>query len=88
MSINFDKPVSPDILQKLEEHFGEPKASDSKTLLYDRMEAVNQRVMREIANAAKQPVIVEINGIGDRKTMEDGTEYEVTEGGWIQRDPL
>lgn len=88
MSINFDKPVNSEALAKIVETFGEPVAKDKKTFLYNNIETIEQRLMKQIANAAKQPAIVELNGVGSRKTMEDGTEYEVTENGWIQRDPV
>jgi len=38
--------------------------------------------MKKIANAAKQPVSIELNDLGEVKTMQDGTKYEVTPNGW------
>lgn len=82
MSINFQKPVSNAIYEQLKEAMGEPVATDRRTFLYDQVRTVEQRLMKEIANAAKQPVIVELNSVGDIKTMDDGQRYELTPEGW------
>lgn len=82
MSVNFQKPVSSAIFEQLKEAMGEPVATDNRTFLYDRMRGVEQRLMKEIANAAKQPVAVELNTVGDIKVMDDGQRYELTPDGW------
>jgi hypothetical protein len=82
MSLNFNQPVSDDVLDRLKSMFGEPVASDRKTFLYPSMPEINSRQMTEIANAAKQPVTVALHSTGDIKTMTDGTRYEVTATGW------
>ena len=82
MSMNFNQPVNPEALRMIEEVFGKPVVSDGKTLLFDNMGEIDSRDMRNIANAAKQPAIIEIHGGSDIKVMADGTRYQVTPNGW------
>lgn len=82
MSIQFENPVNDAALEKIKELFGEPVASDRKTLLFDKMGEIRQYEMKEVANLAKQPATVEIHCQGTIKTMSDGTRYEVTPQGW------
>jgi len=82
MSMNFQNPVSEELAAKITEEFGQPVATDRKTFLFDQMKQIDQRLMKQIANEAKQPVSVEVNGEGDIKTMSDGTQYRVTPQGW------
>jgi len=82
MSMNFNEPVNDAALARIKELFGEPVASDRKTLLFDHMTEIHSRDMKEIANLAKQPAAIEIHGDGDIKTMGDGTRYQVTPKGW------
>ena len=88
MSMQFDNPVNDAALAKIKELFGEPVASDRKTLLFDRMRDIRQHEMKEVANLAKQPATVEIHGQGTIKTMSDGTRYEVTPQGWRKLDAV
>jgi hypothetical protein len=81
MSINFDEPVDEELIAKLKAMIP-VVANDRKTFLLDAMNVIDGRDMKEIANAAKQPVKVEIHGQGEIKTLEDGTRYEVTPRGW------
>lgn len=86
MSMQFDQPVNDEAFKKIVETFGEPVAHDRQTFLFDRMGAIKQRLMTEIANAAKQPAAVELHGEGEIKTMSDGTRYRVTPTGWQKID--
>jgi len=82
MSMNFDRPVDDEIIEKIKNVFGEPAAHDRKTFIFDRMAEIHQSEIKEIANSAKQVATVEVNGEGDIKTMADGTRYQVTPQGW------
>lgn len=83
MSMNFQDPVNNEALAKIMEGFGDKVvAHDNKTFLLANVDAINQKLMKEIANAAKQPATVELNGDGDVKVMSDGTRYRVTPNGW------
>lgn len=82
MSMNFTQPVNDEAFTKIKELFGEPAASDRKTLLFDEMNEIRQKDMKEVANLAKQPVTIEIHGEGEIKTLSDGTRYQVTPRGW------
>lgn len=84
MSMTFDQPVNPETRKLIEEHFGKPYAEDGKTFLFNQMETIDQRVMKEIANKAKQPATVELDGKDTIRTMSDGTRYQVTEKGWVK----
>lgn len=86
MAMSFDKPVNDEALKKIVETFGEPVHHDRKTFLFDRMGAIQQRLMADIANAAKQPATVEVVGEGEIKVMSDGTRYRVTPTGWKKID--
>ena len=85
MSINFDEPVSDEVTDELKRMLGDQVvAQDEKTTLLTQLEdfTLLQRRMKKIANMANQPVVVEINDLGDIKTMSDGTRYKVTQAGW------
>jgi hypothetical protein len=86
MAMQFDKPVNDEAMAKIVEAFGQPVATDRKTFLFDNMGAIKQRLMTEIANAAKQPATVEVVGEGEIKVMSDGTRYRVTPTGWKKID--
>ncbi len=66
----------------MKKFFGEAVASDRRQFLYDDMKEIRQVEMKAIANAAEQPVTVELHEPGEIKTMADGTRYEVTPTGW------
>lgn len=84
MSMQFEKPVDNETIEKIKKVFGEPAAHDRKTFLFDRMSEIRQSEMKEIADSAKQVTTVEVNGAGDIKTMADGTRYQVTDKGWVR----
>jgi len=86
MSMNFVNPVNDAALTEIVKEFGPPVATDRKTFLFDRMNKLEQRAMKRIANAAKQPATVEIHAEGDIKIMSDGTRYQVTPTGWKRLD--
>lgn len=82
MSMNFNEPVNDAALAMIKDALGEPAATDRKTFLFDKFNEIKQQEMKAIANAARQPATVEINGEGDVKTMADGAQYRVTPQGW------
>lgn len=82
MSINTEQPMNAATAARLREMFGEPVAADPKTMLFDKLKALDQREMSDVARIAGQPVTVEVNGPGEVKTMSDGSKYQVTSQGW------
>lgn len=86
MSINFNEPVNEATTSMIEELFGVPKVEDRKTFLFDRLDTIWGDKMKRLTNQAQQPVTVEAHGLGDIKTMADGTRYRVTENGWEKLD--
>lgn len=82
MSINFKDPMNEDARRIMEELCGKPVATDERTALFNNMRTIRQPEMNRLANAAKQPITVEIHSDGDIKTMSDGTRYRVTPLGW------
>lgn len=82
MSINFQNPPNPEAYARMLKAFGEPAAKSDREFLFDRIQTIEQREMRELTNVAKQPVTVELHDVGEIKTMSDGSRYEVTAGGW------
>ena len=86
MSMSFQDPLNDEAFAKIVKEFGEPVAVDGerKTLLFDNIKEINQLVMKEIANTAKQPTTVELHGEGEIKTMSDGSRYQVTSRGWVK----
>ena len=89
MSINFEHPMNSVALEKLRELITDgsipnPVAQDEFRALFNDKLELQQRKMTQLANAAKQPVTVELNEEGDIKEMSDGTKYRVTPKGWIK----
>lgn len=83
MSINFNDDLDQerqDAIQKIL-GVGNIVAKDKKTILSNLRE-FDRRLMTEVANAAKQPARVDLHGVGEIKTLSDGTRYEVTANGW------
>ena len=81
MSINFDEDMNPEareLVKKLK-----PIAMDNRQALLNHMELIKQKEMKHIANAAKQPMTLEINKIGDRKIVGD-IVYELRKEGWYR----
>jgi hypothetical protein len=86
MSLNFDQPVDNEVIEKIKQILP-VVAHDRKTFLLGKFEAFESREMKKLANAAKQPARVELHGLGEIKTLEDGTRYEVTARGWRKLEP-
>lgn len=83
MSMSFDEPVNNAALKRIFELFGEPVSlGNRRKLLFNNMNEVNQKDMKEIANLAGQPVMVGVHSLGEIVEMSDGTRYQVTEKGW------
>lgn len=86
MSISFDDDMGSEISTRLQRMF-DVKAIDKRVALLNNVQqALDQTKMKELANAAKQPVTVEVNSIGDRKEV-GGVVYELNDKGW-QRLPI
>ena len=84
MSMTFDRDLNPEAVSMIDEMFGDSvKVIDERNVLLDSFEA-GRREMTELANIAKQPVVIEINEPGEIKTMLDGTQYKVTPQGWVK----
>jgi len=87
MSMNFNDPMNPETAALIKEMYGEKIAAmDGKTVLLKQLNEIKQSDMKEITNTANQPLSVEINGLGEIKTMSDGTKYRVTARGWQRVD--
>jgi len=87
MSMNFDDKINPEASALIAKYFGDKADQvDDRTVLLDTVNLFNQKNMKEIANAAGQPVVVELHGEGDIKTLSDGTRYRVTRRGWVRLD--
>lgn len=89
MSINFNNPMNNKALEKLRELISDgslpaPVAQDDYRALFNKRLDLQPRKLTELANAAKQPVTVELNEEGEIKEMSDGTKYKVTRKGWIK----
>jgi len=83
MSIEFNSQINPEAMEMLGKLFDSHiSAMDNKTVLLKNMDVIKQSEMKQIVNAANQPAVLEINNIGEIKTMSDGTRYEVTKSGW------
>lgn len=82
MSVIFPSIPNELAIKMMEEYFGKPVASDGKTNLFNELPEIESRLVKAIANAAEQPVSIEMNSIGDIKTMEDGTQWRLTPTGW------
>lgn len=82
MSINFQDPANAEALRMMQEAFGKPVASDGKTNLFNELPVIDRPTMRQITNAAGQPVTVELCDVGTVKTMDDGTTWRLAPNGW------
>ncbi|MEW8051282.1 MAG: hypothetical protein AB2754_15950 [Candidatus Thiodiazotropha endolucinida] len=85
MSISFDNDMGPEAQSMIKEMF-DVAAIDERTALLEKMEGTlkspfNRKQMGDVARAAKQPMTLEINKIGDRKEV-GGVVYELDEKGW------
>ena len=82
MSMSFDNPLTEEQQKIRDEFLGDSMvAGDEKTALFEHFN-LQREEMSKLANAVEQPVTVEINDIGDTKTMSDGTKYHLTKQGW------
>lgn len=84
MSMTFDQPVNEETKKLIQEAFGLPVAEDGRNFLFNNMEAIDQKIMKKIANTAQQPATVAIDGKDTIRTMHDGTQYKVTDRGWVR----
>ena len=82
MDISTPEPMNDEMQEKLKEMFGEPFAQDERTALMDKLIDIDRKQMTDLANIAKQPISVGIQGVGEIKTLSDGTRYQVTDRGW------
>ena len=81
MSINFDDPMNDEAREFMHKLMGNPVAEDDRTALFDKLGQLEQAEMKRLANAAKQPVQVELNSIGDIKEV-GGVKYRCDKDGW------
>ena len=83
MSIHFEKPMNQEALQAIQKLFGDQIAAiDNRNVLLDNFNQIHQKEMSSIARKAKQPLTLNLNGIGDVVEMSDETKYQVTKNGW------
>ena len=81
--MQFDEPMNDDTRKMIEEMFpGAPL--DERTALINFNNGIDGRQMKAISNTARQPVKVSLVGEGEVKTLSDGTQYQVTNKGWIK----
>ncbi len=80
MSINFKEDMGFEAKSRILNEFA-VEAIDDRTALLNGISTAYSRQMSDIARAAKQPVTIELNEIGDRKTV-GGVVYELDEKGW------
>jgi len=82
MSMQFDKPISKQHQKFIKELFGDGLVvmDERKALLHSK--TIDPHKMKMVANEVGQPVDVEINDLGEIKTLSDGSMYEVTSKGW------
>ena len=80
MSMNFKDDINEDAKSMLRKMF-DVDVMDDRTALVNNMPELNSKLMGDLARAAKQPVTVELNKIGDRKDV-GGIIYELDEKGW------
>jgi hypothetical protein len=83
--IHFQRPYDETTKKMLESFFGEAKAFDPLSMLYDhdQMPSIDNNLFKAIANKENQPVDVNLYKPGEIKTMSDGTQYQVDEkGNW------
>ncbi len=85
MSLNFENPLDAEQQKIVDELIGDSLvARDERTALFQHR-TFAQKEMSKLANRLEQPVVMEINDIGDEKTMLDGTKYLCTAKGWRKK---
>lgn len=73
----------------------EDKQSFVRDILKEQVVAIDERTallkgellqskMKQVANELNEPVSVELNEVGEIKTMSDGSRYKVTKQGWLK----
>ncbi len=84
MSIQFDEPLNSE-QQKVMNNILYPHVitSDERQALLDTT-VIQQTQMRELARKMHQVVVVEVDELGEIKTMSDGTKYQATKEGWVK----
>jgi len=83
MSIDFEKPMNEEEIDELRKIFGKDlDAVDAETALLSGN--IDCEKTKKLANEINQVVTVELNDVGDIKTMSDGTKYRCTPRGWIK----
>ena len=87
MSIQFEKEITNEQQDMIRRIFVENVAMiDEKNVLLNKLEVLDQKVMKDIANEVKQPITVSFHTEGDIVKMMDGTEYIVTKQGWRKNE--
>lgn len=81
--MQFDKPMNDNARKMIEEMFGPGVPIDEVTALI-KFDYIDGQKMKKIANTAKQPVTISMVGEGEVKTLSDGSQYQVTNRGWIK----
>jgi hypothetical protein len=84
-SINVPTEFTAEQHRMMREAFGKAAAEDERTKLFDTLQQIDQAQMRQIVRAGNEPVTVELHAARERKTMADGTVYEVDECGCWKR---
>jgi uncharacterized protein (UPF0218 family) len=84
MSITFERPVSEDTKNRLQELFKGIVAHDERQFLINDIGRLHQSDMADIARKEKQIVTADLVAVGDVKTLSDGTQYKATLKGWIK----
>lgn len=85
MSMSFQNDLSEQLQSFIRELFEDQTAVkiaaiDHKNVLLQG--ELLQSKMKQVANELNEPVSVELNDIGEIKTMSDGSRYQVTKTGW------
>jgi len=83
MSISSPEPMNEETQKKMREAFGEPVSSDEKTALFNNLNETEGR-FKDFAEQADQELKMQTFEEGDIKTLDDGTQYRVTNGGWVK----
>ena len=84
MSVNFPEKIDDKAHAMLQDIFGDSVAEDRKTYLFDKIGDLNRRKMSDLAKATGQPVSVELNDVGDAKTVGDDL-FRLLEEGWEKK---
>ncbi len=80
MSINFKEDMGSEAKSRILNEFA-VEAIDDRTALLNGLSTAYPRQLDDIARTVNQPATLELNAIGDRKTV-GGVVYELDEKGW------